>query len=257
MRSRYRISVGGVHLDSLDDNLLILDISNTQPDRNIKKQTVANLNGYSVADTQVGQQSVTVTFELHIYEVAKRNEACQKVNEWASKGGTLVLNDRNGQRLYNVICEQYADIQSARNWTDPLTVVFSTTVNPYWQSSTPKTLTLTGKSASGTLVMDGNTDSANVGVTVTASAVVNSLQIKVGSTILKLTGLNVPAGKQVVVDYVGNRYLRIRANGSSVMTKLDPTSSDLLQAKCGASNAVSVTSNAKVTSVFTARGCWL
>ena len=257
MRSRYRVSLGGVQMDSLDDNLLILDVGYTQPDRDIKKQSTANLNGYDVTDTFVGQQRVTVTFELHIYNTAKRNEACQKINQWADGTKTLKINDRANQYLSPVICEQYADIQSVRNWTDPLTIVFVSTSVPFWQSSDAKTVTLTGKSAKGTLTLDGNTGSSLVSVTVTASATVTSLQLVVGSTTIKLTGISVATGKTVVVDYLKYRYLRIRADGKSVMAKLDPSSSDLLMAECGKSNSVSITANNKVTAVFTARGCWI
>ena len=257
MTSRYRISVGGVQLDTLDKNLLILDIGYANPDRNVKKQTAANLNGVDIADTYVGEGRVTVTFELHIYDVAKRNEACQKVNAWAAKGGSLVTNDRSGQYLQNVTCEQYADISSAKNWTDPLTLVFATTNNPYWVASKAKSVSMTGKSASGTLSMDGNTGSALVGVTVTANESISSLQMTCGSTTIKLTGISVASGKQVIVDYINSRFIRIRANGSSVMAKLDRSSSDNLLAKCGASNKVSISANGKVTASFSARGCFL
>lgn len=249
--------MGGVQMDSLDDNLAILDISNPQPERSRKNNTTANLNGIDYDEEYVGQQTVTVTFELHIYDIKKRNAALQKVNAWAKTGGTLIINDREKQRLLNVVCQQYADMGSVKKWTDPLTVVFATTYVPYWVSDTAITRTLTGKSASGTLGMDGNVGSSLVSVTVTAEANVSSVQLVCGSCTLKLTGLSLSSGQQLVVDYTRNRYLRIRANGSSVMTKLDPSSSDNLLASCGKSNAVSVTANGKVTAVFTARGCWL
>lgn len=258
MTSRYRISVGGVQMDTLDKDLLILDIQHSQPDRNPKKQTTANLDGYDISDTYIGQRTVTVTFELHIYDTEKRNAACQKVNAWAQNGGVLIASDRKDQQLQNVICEQFADIASAKNWTDPLTLVFTTTSNPNWVSTTAKTKTLTGKGARGTLVLDGNTGSARVGVEVSSTEKITSLLIGCGSTSLKLTGLNIPAGQQVIVDYVKNRYLRITGGGASLMNKLDPNaSSDLLLAECGKTSQISVTSNAKVNAVFTARGCWL
>lgn len=256
MRGRYRVSVGGVHLDTLDDNLLILDVDDTQPEITFKKQNNANLNGVDITDTYVGQRTVTVTFELHIYSIAKRNEACQKVNEWASKGGNLVKNDRSAVRLERVVCEQYADINSARNWTDPLTVVFRTTDNPYWVSNAQTSIQI-ANSAKGTLPLDGNVGNALVSVTATAQATLTSYQITVGDTKIRLTGLNVPEGKQIIIDYLSGRYLRIRANGANVIPRLDPTSSDLLLAPCGQNTSVSISANAKVTSVITARGCWL
>lgn len=257
MITRYRISVGGVQMDTLDDNLAILDISNAQPDRNRKKNTTANLNGIDLGDEYVGQQTVTVTFELHIYDTKKRNEALQKVNAWAQNGGTLILNDRAKQHLERVVCEQFADMTSVKKWTDPLTLVFATTSNPFWISDTAVARTLTGKAASGTLAVDGNTGSALVECSVTAAGAVSSIQLVCGSNTLKLTGLSLANGQKLIVDYIKGRYLRIRANGASVLAKLDPASADNLKAECGKTSTVSVTANDKVTAVFTARGCWL
>lgn len=260
MRSRYRISVGGVHLDSLDDNLRILDIQYSSPDFEIPEYRSANLNGYENIgddDAYFNKTTVTVTFELHIYDIQERNAVCQKVNLWANAGGTLVTNDRENQRLWNTRCEKYASIESVRDWTAPLTVVFATTNIPYWVSSTGKTLSLKGKSAKGTLKMDGNIGQAKVSATVTAEAKFTSFQITAGSTVLKITGITVETGKQLVIDYVRNRHLRVRVDGKSVMANVDPSSSDLLTVPCGANTAVSITASNKVTATITARGLWL
>ena len=145
MRSRYRISLGGVQLDTIDNDLLILDIGYTAPEVSTPEHRAADLDGVDCGDKYFSKQTVTVTFELHIYDVAQRNAVCQKVNEWAAAGGTLVTNDRAGQRLWNTRCDKFASIESARNWTDPLTLVFTTTYLPFWVSNEDKTLTLTGK----------------------------------------------------------------------------------------------------------------
>ena len=261
MITRYRVSFGGVQLDSLDDNIAILDVQHTQPSRVVRKMTTANLDGYDIGETKVGQRTVTVTFELHIYDIKERNRVCQAVNAWAAAGKTLIVNDRENHRLENVVCEQFADIDSVRNWTDPLTLVFATTSNPYWRSVDAVTRTLTGKGVSGTMTLDGNVSSSLVGVEVTATTAITSMQITVGSSTLKMTGLTIATGQKVVVDYLKDRYMRIKGNGSSIMAKLDPTSSDLLLAECGKSTSIGVSayngsSSVKVTAVFTARGCW-
>ena len=257
MISRYRISVGGVQMDSLDDNLLILDISYSPPERETRKFTNAILDGYDVGETKVTGRTITVTFELHEYDVAKRNALCQKVNNWAKAGGNLVTNDRAGQYLKNVICDQYADIESARDWTKPLTIVFTTTYIPNWQSNSETTRTLTGKNVTGVFALDGNTGESLVNVTATAQETVTSIKLTVGSKTLEFTGLSVTNGQTIVVDYLRNRYLRVRANGTSVLTKLKASSSDNLTAECGKSTNISVVADGRVSAVFKARGCWL
>lgn len=256
MKSRYRVKLDDVQMDSLNDNLLILDVGYSSPESAINSIKSAGLDGYDLDTPYADKTTVTVTFELHIYNIAERNAACQAINKWASEGGVLTVSDRSGQQLRDVRCEQYASIESVRNWTDPLTIVFATTYVPYWRSAS-KTLNLSGKSAKGTLKMDGNIGSAPVSVNVTAEANVTSFKIVVGSTNIELGGLALTKGQTLVIDYVRSRYLRIRAEGKSVMNLLRPTSSDRLMAPCGANTSVSITANNKVTVTVSARGMWI
>lgn len=257
MITRYRVSLDGVQMDSLDNNIYILDVQYSPITRRDTTHEVANLDGYDLENSKYVGQTVTVTFELHIYDTKKRNAACQKINQWAGVRGALTVNDREGQYLRTVKCDQYAAINSVRNWTDPLTLVFSTERTPFWLSNTEKALTISGKNVNGTLKLDGNISYSLVTAEITANEKVTSLQITVGSTKLNLKGLNVATNKKVVIDYVNQRYLRIRADGASVMSKLQPESTDNLQAPCGANTKINLVSDGKVTAVFKGRGCWI
>ena len=96
-----------------------------------------------------------------------------------------------------------------------------------------------------------------VSVTATAGATVSSFKVTAGSTTIALTGLSVAAGQKIVIDYLKDRYLRIMANGKSVMARRSASSSDLLLVPCGANTKVSFTSSASMASVvFSARGVW-
>lgn len=261
MTSRYRITLNNVHLDSLDKNIMILDIQHSQPERTFVKQTNANLDGVHISDTYVGQRTVTVTFELHIYDTAKRNEACQKVNAWAAAGGTLRTNERKDQQLVRVVCEQYAEIESAKNWTDPLTLVFSTTDCPYWVSQTAATKSISNKtSGSYNLKVDGNVGSALLSVTATAEeSNITNIKFTCGSYKLHLKGIKVAKGEKISVSYTRGRYLKITHSkgNKSIMSFLDQSSSDNLLAVCGQANTVGFAANKKVSVTFTTRGMWL
>jgi len=257
MRSRYRVSVGGVQMDTLDDNLLILDVSYAPADPQVNTNRVANMSGYDYGDPYLEKQVVTITFELHIYDILKRNEACQKVNLWASNGGTLTVNDRKDQRLVYVRCEQFASITSMRNWTDPLTIVFATTEFPYWQSMTEKSITIKS-SGSGTLKLDGNYGKALVFVEATADANVTSYRIDVGDTFIEFKKtLSLASGDKLTINNTHWRYLTVKQAGKSVLSKMDPASSDSLLAVCGENTKVTVKANGKITTVVKARGLWL
>ena len=260
MRSRYRIAVGGTQMDTLDNDLLILDISYSAPNFGITQTRSAILHGYDYENEYFDKQLVTVTFELHIYDVAKRNEACQKVNAWARAGGTLTTNDRPGQRLIYTRCEQFASIESARNWTDPLTVVFATTYVPYWQSVTAKTVAMktTATKASGTIKLDGNTDNAYLNIELTASAsTLTAVKVQAGDSLIWLKGLSIAKNGTLVIDHLRGRFLRIRADGKSVMSKLEPTSTDRLLIPCGENTKITITANKAFTATATARGYWI
>lgn len=257
MISRYRVSLDGVQMDSLDDNLLILDVAHSEPDMKYNQIRVANLDGYDYVSPYSEKTTVTISFELHIYDISKRNEACQKVNAWAMAGGTLTVNDRENQQLVHVKCEKYASVSSVRGWTDPLTVVLSTTYIPYWQSVEKKTLSLSGKSSKGTLRMDGNIGKALVSAEITANADVTWVNVTVGSTFIKLKGITLATNSKLVIDYVNDRFLRIKAGGKSVLAQLSADSSDNLQATCGLNVSVSIDASNKVSSIVTARGLWL
>lgn len=256
MISRYRVSLGGVQMDSLDANLVILDVGYDSVAPQISQERVAELDGYDYNGEYFEKTIVTITFELHIYGTKERNKACQKVNEWANSGGSLVISDRSGQYLSKVRCEKRANIESVRNWTDPLTIVFATTYVPHWLSNSEKTLSLSGASGSGTLKMDGNIGDAFVSVEATANAKITSAKFVAGSTQLELKGFELESGKKLIIDYVNGRYLRIRADGKSIMNKLQPTSSDFLAVPCGANTKCSF-SGGKMTVAFKARGKWV
>ena len=257
MISRYQVALGGVQMDSLDKNLMILDVSYPSVKPAVDENRIADLDGYDWTDEYFDRGTVTISFELHIYDIAKRNAACQKINAWAQNGGTLVVNERKGQQLRNVRCERYANIASARNWTDPLTIVFATTYVPYWQSEEKSVLALSGSGGSGALEVDGNTKDALVSVTATAKAAVTSFEITVGDTLIRLKNFSLASGKKLVIDYVRSRYLRIRADGKSIMGELQPESTDVLSAPCGKSTAVSFKAGNKMDVTVEARGLWL
>lgn len=256
MTSRYRVSLDGVQMDSLNKNILILDVSYSKVNKAVQQFTTANLDGYDIHDISYDRQTVTVTFELRVYDIAQRNEILQSINRWASSEHVLRTNDRKNQNL-TVVCEEFAVVGSVRNWLDPLTLVFVSKQNPFWISDTAKTVTVSGKNAKSTLKMDGNIKSSLVSVDITTVDAVTSLKLIVGDTNLEFKKLSVAKNKKIIVDYLNNRYLRVRADGKSVLNKMQSSSTDNLMAVCGANTSVSVVSDGRVTAVFSGKGMWL
>lgn len=256
MIGRYRVSLENAQMDAIDNRLLILDVRYNKPKVDKQRVSAANLDGYEESGEYMSERAVTVTFELHIYDTEERNRVCQAVNNWAAAGGKMRINDRKGQYL-SVKCDTFAEIESVKDWTAPLSIAFITVENPYWISEEPKTVTLSGRSSTGTLKMDGNVKDALVVVQAIPDAAVTSFKAVVGDTTISLTGISAAAGQKIVIDYLKNRYLRIRVNGNSVMNKMLPSSSDQLRAPCGKNTKVSFASGGNMSSVvFQAQGVW-
>lgn len=256
MTSRYEVTLNDVKMSSLNKNLLILDVAYTAPNFSVKQQRVSGLDGYDISNVYLDRQEITVSFELHIYGTAERNAACQAVNKWAKNGGVLKINDRSNQYV-KVRCSKFATVESVRNWTDSLTITFSTVGVPYWQSSTINQKTLTGRNVRGVIAVGGNYGNTLVSVEVTANERITSLLIESGDTKIVLKGLSVAKNKKVIIDYVDDRFLRISVDGSSILEKLQPESTDNLRAVCGANTSIAVIANDKITALFKARGLYL
>lgn len=260
MKSRYEVTLAGKKLSAVDKDLLILDVSYSGIEQQPQAVTVGSLDGYDVSSVFVEKQAVTVSFELHIYDIAKRNKACQNVINWAKNGGILRTNDRADQYL-KVRCESYPVINSARGWTDPLTVVFVTEAIPYWRNDTKNTLTLTGKQTTGTLKVTGNAGKTAVAADITAKGTITSLQIVCGGTKMTFskaaTGFSLSTGQVLKITYTNDRYLSVKVGTTSFLKHLSADSSDRLLAACGSNNTIKVTANNSVTAAFQAEGLWL
>lgn len=290
MITRYRVSLGGVQLDQLmsavyPNAVVIHDITHHAPTFSRTIETPGSSDGGIITRTYRQSASVTVKFELRIYDTAVRKQVCDLIQSWAMNGGTLRTSDRKGQVLNNVICEELPEIGSAKNWTDELSVTFTNYSFPYWQieDGYESILTLTGNNVDGMLNCKGNAENALVTATIepTASTLKN-FKIIVGSTNIELTGITVKPSQSARIGYdtSGNitisLYDRSRYVESLLSYRTDK-SSDLLLAKCsrqwslkagsgggapeivelGYNNAVNVTTNVRCKSTIVTRGAWM
>ena len=267
MRTRYRISLGGVQLDTLlqdekdesgiADKLWILDIQYPKPETARTIESPGSRDGGIITRKFRQKVSVTVVFGLYIYDPALRNQACQKIKTWAAAGGTLRTNDRTGQALYNAVCEDFAEIDSVKNWTDPITMTFSAYAVPYWQDTTQTTKTLTGTNTSGTITPPGNAGDTNPTVSIsTEYGAITWFEITTGDTTIRVTA-NIAKNHTVTIDYDSKRNLRIRDGSTSLLANRSAASSDELIVTCGTSNTIKIRASAKISATFNVRGRWL
>ena len=254
MTSRYEVTLNDKKLSSVNKNLLILDVAYSTSE-SFERSRIANRDGARLSSLYREGSSVTVTFELHIYDIQKRQAALADVIAWAKDGGELKINDRKDQSL-QCVCEKLPAI-SVKNWTEPLTITFSAYAFPYWEETKATVATLSGKNVSGTIKVNGNAPKAYANVTVKATAAITSLTVKVGSSSIALSGISIAAGKTVVFSYDENKILSIMTGTTSLLSKRTAKSSDDLVASCGKSNKISVVASANVTATFSVKGAFI
>lgn len=270
MITRYRISLNGTQLDQLLVNdygqnaLVITNVGCVKPSFDRTVETPASRDGGIVTKTYRGKATVIVSFMLRIYDVAQRNAACQRIKTWAAAGGYIRINDRNNQTLYNAVCDEYPEIDSARDWTEILTMSFSSYVFPYWQDTNQTAFSGTGTNITGTLKAPGNAPKAYVTVEITPqSGTLAEVEISVGSTKIKVSGMSITTSGKLVIDYDARMNIRIRrlvgSTYTSYLEKRTTDSTDELLAVPGASSSVSIktTNSIRVKADLKVRGAWI
>lgn len=257
MRSRYNVILNGVPLSSINQNIVITDVSNVVPTFRRYTATLANRSGlWAGNDATMTAAGVSVTFMIREYSTARRQEICQAVSAWAINGGILQVRERPGQILH-CRCDTLPNIDSVRDWTNEISIEFSGYEYPFWMEEYPVTLTLGGTSGNGEIYIPGNAGNTDVEATVTLLNAVQSLTMNVGDTFITLNGIGGISGDKIILSHDENGLLIIKKNETSILNKRTGESDDDLIAVCGQSTPISFQASHSVSIAFSARGVWL
>ena len=256
MISRYEVVLNGQSMSEIDERLLILDVNYPDHEYEMQTSTPAGSESTIVDNRKKGKASVTVTFELHVYDIAERQEVLQRVIAWCKNGGTLQVNDRPEQRL-NAICENIPALGSVRDWTSPLAIVFSAYTIPYWEDIEETSVSLQGSNTSRTIAVPGLAGETPVNVEITSSQTITAFAVGAGSNTINVKGISCPPNTPIRIGHDANGLLYIRQNNTSILNKRTAESSDDLKVPCGGNARISVTASASVTAKFSIRGYWL
>lgn len=255
MISRYEVTLNGISLSSIADEIVILDVSYGEPAFSDVRYKTAKRNGSRSDGRIFSSSSVSISFEIHAYDLRDRQAIRNAVCAWAKNGGRLEINDRDGQFL-QCECSQFPAVASVRNWTDPFTITFTGNEIPFWQEITPSAVTMTaGTSGSGSLFVPGSADNALVEANIHTNATITSVSITVNGRTLTLSGISVASNNDIKITYDDKAIQSIKVGTTSLLDKR--TGVDDLLAKCGELNTVSFTSNASATVTISARGYWV
>ena len=219
-----RVALNGVHLDSLDERIVITGIDEAAGKDNITATMSINGSGQRVVKKRRDTLDVTVKFAMAIKndDMEGRALLLEAVNAWAAKGGWLTVNYRPDRRL-GVVLAQAPGGGDQFNWANEYTIVFRAYAVPYWEDAAPAAAT-SGTAASGSMqiTVPGSAETvADVIVANKSGAAIAKVELTIGGKYMKFeTGTILASGQSLVINHpqtVNQIYFRATVNGSSVM----------------------------------------
>ena len=254
MRTRYMVGLDGVELSAIAPEIIVTDITHNAPVREIRSSGIAGRNGKLYTRTVTSSTGVTVSFEIHTPDVRRRASLMEEVQRWAMPGGVLTTSDRP-DRVLRVVCESPPTIGSAQKWTGVCSIGFVAYAVPFWEDETPRRVSITGN-GSKTLFVPGFAAPAGVEakVTNTGSSSISSVTLTAGETSMTFAGVAVEAGKTMTIAHDMRGLLTARIDGTSVLDKRTPESSDELELDPGKHATLSVTTDGTASTTFEVRG---
>lgn len=263
MRLKRRVSLEGVQLDSLDSRILITGVEEAAGRDNVTGIAYGYGSGQRVTVNRRDTLDVTVRFTLAVKpgDMSERSELLERIAAWAAPGGVLKLNYRPDRRL-RVLCAQLPAGGDKHKFDSEYTIVFRAFTVPYWQNDTALEVKPSKEGTNRTVSMDvPGTVATPAAVTITnkSGAVINTITVTAGDSVMKFTGLALAANEKLVIDHVNNGeafYLRIRKGGSTMVSAMANRSTDSANDLwCGPGKvSFNVTAQRAVTYVVSVRG---
>ena len=261
MNSRFAVWMDGQGLQDIDPAVLVLDVTESAPETDLRTAAPAAGAGMRVAALRRMSLTVTVTFLLRERSPVRRAAVMEKIAAWAS-GKCLTVSYRPEQQL-RCRCTALPAAGSALKWHAALTVAFTAFACPFWEARQASAAWITPAAAEGAAVLmpAGCAPAcAEVLVINQSGQTVNNLRLDCGDTFFAFTGLGLADGERLLVthDDLGRLQLTVLGETSrSVMARRAARSHDELIALPRCANRVAVTADAPVTAKFTARGRFL
>lgn len=249
MTTKYTCALDGASLASLDERIVILDITEDAP-RMHEVTLPLHGGGHRVLASQRESITVRIRFAIHAESPAHRLSVMQSIRTWAMKGGKLTISPRPGQRL-TVTCTALPDL-SFRDWPEEMTLAFTSLYAPWWEAAEQTVVSGTGVK---TLLVPGTADYADMDVIImnAAATTVTELTVRCGESHMTFRDITLPSGSQIVISHVRGS-LTAKLDGKSVLHCRTMDSSDELLLPCGETVEMSVEAAVSLYTFFQVRG---
>jgi len=234
MRLNRRVSLEGVHLDSLDSRILITGVEESAGRDNVNGISYGFGDGQRVTGQRRDTLDVTVKFTLAVKpgDMTERSDVLEKICAWAVNGGILKTSARGSDRRLRVLCAQLPAGGDKYKFDSEYTIVFRAFTVPYWQNDKALEVSPKKEGASRTVSMDvPGTVPTPAAITITnkSGAKINTITVTAGSSVMTFAGLGLAADEKLVIDHVNSGkefYLRIRKGGSTMVSAMAYRSTD-------------------------------
>ena len=254
---RRRASLGTVHLDGVDDSIVIRGIDPGVPKENITAVDKMGGAGQRVTGShwQTLEASVTYAIDIPKRQMTRRREVFDAVNAWAAKKGWLRMTEMPGRKMYadKVILPGSGDLW---DWTAEYTIVFRAYNVPFWQDNEAARFE-SRTAAEGSVTAEvGGTARSVLDITFEnkSGKVINNFWVEANGNRITLTGLNLGGSEKLTISHRTDGLLQMKAGSRNVYTKY--TGADDLYVEPG---NVAVTFKADRAGILTASstGRWL
>ena len=218
-----RVSLGGAHLDQIDDSIVIKAVDVSVPHED--SGTVDKMGSWGQRQTNQHWQSldVTVSYAIDIpkTEMTRRREVFDLVNTWAQPRKWLRTNQMDGRRLY-VDKVVYPSAGDARDWLTEYTLTFRAFSVPFWQDENPVEIRKNKISSGNVQIQVGGTAPGVLDLSFenVSGAQNTNVKFTVNGAVLDLHGVNLTASETLNLTHTSDGYLRIRAGSRNVYSLL-------------------------------------
>lgn len=199
----YSVSLDDYAMTDVSNFVRILDVIELRPKRTTNTQERLGAPGSVVTRDHINCRQVRVQFVLLTSDPVERTAALSAISAWAMQGKCLKIGDRPGQQL-QVICTEDPLTMSKRKWTEACEVTFTAFSVPFWEDVTPMEASVSGiTEGTASIFVPGNVEQVPLSCKVTPTAgTLTALTIAANGAEMAFSGLAVPAGKTLDIDYV-------------------------------------------------------
>ena len=197
----YFVSLDDYAMTDVTRFVRILDVIELQHKRTTNAQERLGAPGSVVIRDHISSRQVRVQFVLLTSAPAERTQALSDLSAWAMQGEYLKISDRPGQQL-RVGCTDIPLTMSKRKWTETCEVTFTAFSQPFWEDVTPVQAAATLTEGTLPIFAPGNVRQIPLTVSITPQEeTLTSLTIAANGAEMAFSGLAVPAGKTLAIDY--------------------------------------------------------